>query len=464
MSEPYDLVVIGGGSGGLSALGFGVRAGKRVAVVEKHRIGGDCTWTGCVPSKTFLKAAKVAHHMRSAAHYGVMPVEPRVGLKVVMGHVQHIIAETYAEETPDVLRAAGIDVYLGEARFIDPHTLAVGNETLSARSILLATGAHPFVPPIDGLEGVDYLTYESVWDLDLLPKHLIAVGGGPIGCELAQGFRRLGSRVTMLASRDRLLPRDDPAASRVIGKVFEMEGIDVRYQARARRAWQDEDGIHLDADGQEVVGDALLLVTGRRPNVTGMDLEKAGVVYSAKGIQVDDTLRTSQPHIFAAGDCLGGFQFTHYAGFQARTAARNALFGESRQGVREWVVWTTFTDPEVAAAGLTEPAAREKFGDDAVAAVEHPMEKVDRARTDGDTSGLVKVVYRKEDGLPLGATVVSERAGDLIMEWVYALDYGLSLADIASSIHVYPSYSRANVKAARAVLKAIVGPAYDVPQ
>jgi len=464
MNEAYDLVMIGAGSGGLSAAMFGIRAGKRVALVEKHRIGGDCTWSGCVPSKTFLKAAKVAHYMRTAAHYGVTSAEPQVDLQEVMAHVQHVIAETYADETPEVLRGAGVDVFIGEARFLDPHTLIVGDAQLKARNVLIATGAHPFIPPVEGLADVDYLTYETVWNLDKLPKHLLAIGGGPIGSELAQGFRRLGSQVTMLASRDRLLPRDDPAASRVIGQVFAEEGIDVRYNARAKRAWQDEDGIHVLAGDQEVVGDALLLVAGRRPNVEGMDLEKAGVAYSAKGIQVDDTLRTTQPHIFAAGDCLGGFQFTHYAGFQARTAARNALFGESRKGLRDWVVWTTFTDPEVAAAGFTEPGARERFGDDAVAAVEHPMEKVDRARTDGDTRGLVKVIYRKDDGTPLGATIVSERAGDLIMEWVYALDYGLSLEDIATSIHSYPSFSRANVKGARAVLKATVGPAYDVPQ
>jgi pyruvate/2-oxoglutarate dehydrogenase complex dihydrolipoamide dehydrogenase (E3) component len=463
MTEAYDLLIIGGGSAGLSAAMFGIRAGKRVALIEKHRVGGDCTWSGCVPSKTFLKAAKVAHHMRTAASYGVTPVEPRVDLREVMAHVQHVIAETYQEETPEALRAAGIDVFLGEARFLDPNTLSVGDTELKAHYVLVATGAHPFTPPVEGLADTDYLTYETVWQLDVLPEHLLVIGGGPIGSELAQGFRRLGSQVTMLVSRDRLLPRDDPAASRVIGQVFEAEGIDVRYNARATRAWQDNGAIHVLAGEQEVVGDALLLVAGRRPNVEGMDLERAGVAYSGKGIQVDDTLRTTQSHIFAAGDCIGSFQFTHYAGFQARTAARNALFGDSRKGVREWVVWTTFTDPEVAAAGFTEPGARERFGDNTVAAVEHPMERVDRARTDGDTSGLVKVIYSKNDGTPLGATIVSERAGELIHEWIYALEYGLTLEDITRSIHSYPSFSRANVKAARAVLQATVGPAYDVP-
>jgi pyruvate/2-oxoglutarate dehydrogenase complex dihydrolipoamide dehydrogenase (E3) component len=307
------------------------------------------------------------------------------------------------------------------------------------------------------------LTYETVWHLDVLPHHLLVVGGGPIGSELAQGFRRLGSEVTVLASRDRLLPRDDPTASRVLGQVFKAEGINVRYKTRVKRAWKEKDGLHVVGGEHTVVGDALLVVAGRRPNVEGLDLEKAGVAYSTRGIQVDDYLRTSQPHIFAAGDSIGSYQFTHYAGWQARVAVRNALFPDKRRkGLRDWVVWATFTDPEIAAAGLTEPQARERFGDD-VATVAWPMDKVDRARTDGDTSGMVKVIYKKSDGTPLGATIASERASDLIHEWIYALEFGLKVEDIAGAIHVYPSLSRANVKAGRALLKAMVGPAYDVP-
>lgn len=451
MSETYDLVVIGGGSAGLSAVGFAIEAGARVALLEKHRVGGDCTWSGCVPSKAFLKAAKVAHHMRSAAQYGVAPIEPRVDLRSVMDHVQDVIAETYEEETPEALRARGIDVFLGAPHFTDPETLVIDDTTLKARKIVLATGAHPYIPPIDGIDGVDYLTYESVWYLDALPHRLVVVGGGPVGCELAQGFRRLGAGVTMLASRDRLLPRDEPEASRVLGEVFEAEGIDARYNARADRVWRDGTGVHVVAGGEETVGDALLLATGRRPNVEGLDLEKAGVEYGLEGIHVDDRLRTTQPHVYAAGDCIGSHQYTHYAGWQAVIAIRNAMLPGSSSGVRAWVPWTTFTDPEVAHAGFTEAQAQEEFGDE-VKTVEWPMARVDRARAEADTSGLVKLVYKRGGDL-LGATIVSERAGELIHEWIYALEYGLKVRNVTTSMHVYPTFSRANVKAGGALLQ-----------
>ncbi len=449
MNEPYDLLIIGGGSAGLTAAGFAVELGARVALVEKHRIGGDCTWTGCVPSKTLLKAAKVAHQMRTAARYGLTPVEPVVDLKSVMAHVRAVIADVYHEESPEALRADGIDVFLDAARFLDPHTLAVGEATLTARHVLIATGAHPFIPPIAGLDGVDYLTYESVWELQVLPRHLLVVGAGPVGCEMAQAFRRLGSQVTLVASRDRVLPRDDPAAARVLGEVFAAEGIDLRYNARAERGWRDENGIHLIAGGDELVGDVLLITAGRRPNVDGLDLEKAGVAYSAKGIQVDEHLRTSQRHIYAAGDCIGSYQFTHYAGWQAFMAARNALLPGASKGVSDLVPWTTFTDPEVAHVGLTEEQAREKFID-SVMTCQWPMEKVDRARAEGDTAGFLKLIHRK-DGTLLGATIVAARAGEMIHEWIVALDRGLKVGDLANAIHVYPTYSTASMQAAAAI-------------
>jgi len=449
MNEPYDLLIIGGGSAGLTAAGFAVQLGARVALVEKHRIGGDCTWTGCVPSKTLLKAAKVAHQMRTAARYGLTPVEPVVDLKSVMAHVRAVIADVYHEESPEALRADGIDVFLDAARFLDPHTLAVGEATLTARHVLIATGAHPFIPPIAGLDGVDYLTYESVWELQVLPRHLLVVGAGPVGCEMAQAFRRLGSQVTLVASRDRVLPRDDPAAARVLGEVFAAEGIDLRYNARAERGWRDENGIHLIAGGDELVGDVLLITAGRRPNVDGLDLEKAGAAYSAKGIQVDEHLRTSQRHIYAAGDCIGSYQFTHYAGWQAFMAARNALLPGASKGVSDLVPWTTFTDPEVAHVGLTEEQAREKFID-SVMTCQWPMEKVDRARAEGDTAGFLKLIHRK-DGTLLGATIVAARAGEMIHEWIVALDRGLKVGDLANAIHVYPTYSTASMQAAAAI-------------
>jgi len=449
VNETHDLAIIGGGSAGLTAAGFAAQLGVRVALIERRRVGGDCTWTGCVPSKTLLKAAKVAHQMRTADRYGLTPTDLKADLKSIMAHVREVVAEVYEEESPDALRADGIEVFLGAARFLDPHTLAVGENRLRARRVLIATGAHPYIPPIEGLDGVDYLTYETIWDLELLPRRLLVVGAGPIGSEMAQAFRRLGAEVTLFASRDRLLPRDDPAASRVLGEVFAAEGIDVCYNARVQQVWQDGAGIHVVGGDHEAVGDALLVVAGRRPNVQGMDLEKAGVAYSEKGIEADDNLRTNQRHIYAAGDCLGGYQFTHYAGWQAFMATRNALLPGASKGVTDKVPWTTFTSPEVAHVGLTEPQAREKL-DDEVMTCEWSMEKVDRARTDGDTEGFIKLVHKK-DGTLLGATIVAGQAGEMIHEWIVALDRGLKVGDLASAIHVYPTYSTASMQAAAAI-------------
>lgn len=449
MSQSYDLVIIGGGSAGLTAASFAVQLGARVALIERDRIGGDCTWTGCVPSKTLLKTAKVAHQMRTADRYGLSPIEPEVDLKSVMAHARAVVADVYREESPEALRANGIDVFLSSARFLDPNTLIAGDATLETRRTLIATGAHPLIPPVSGLESVNYLTYETIWDLEDLPRHLLVAGAGPVGCELGQAFRRLGTKVTLAASGDRVLPRDDPDASRVLSKVFQAEGIDVRYNARVERAWQDGSDIHFTAGDAELVGDALLVAAGRRPNVDGLDLDRAGVAYSAKGIQVDNHLRTTQQHIYAAGDCIGGHQFTHYAGWQAATAVRNALLPGASRGIADHVPWTTFTDPEVAHVGLTEELARARFGKDVVTC-DWPMSRVDRARAEGDRAGFMKLVH-KQDGTLLGATVVAKRAGEAIHEWIVALYRGLKVGELANVIHVYPTYSTAGMQAAAAI-------------
>ena len=266
---------------------------------------------------------------------------------------------------------------------------------------------------------------------------------------MAQAFRRLGAGVTLLAARDRLLPRDDPQAARVLAQVLEDEGVQVVYDARVERAWQDGDGIHVGAASNEYSGDGLLIASGRRPVVDGLDLEKAGVLYSSRGIQVDDHLRTSQHHIYAAGDCTGGPQFTHYAGWQATLAVRNALLPGSSKAISDRVPWATFTDPEVAHVGLTESEARERLGD-SIMTCDWPMARVDRARTEGDTAGFIKLVHKK-DGTLLGATIVGARAGEMIHEWIVALHAGIKVGELSNAIHVYPSYSVAGQQAAAAI-------------
>lgn len=445
MAEEYDLAIIGAGSAGLTAAGFAAQLGVRLVLLEEGRIGGDCTWTGCVPSKTLLRTARLAHQMRVAGKYGLKAVNPKVDIKEVMSRIKEIIAGIYEEEAPEALLAAGIETRAGGVRFIDPHTVAVGDTKIEARRFLIATGARPFVPPVSGLEGVDYLTYETVWDMEELPERLLVLGAGPIGCEMAQAFSRLGSRVTLIEAGDRVLPRDDRAASEVIAGVFGSEEIDLHFNAAVEKAWQDGDGIHLSAGDKVFTGDALLVVVGRRPNVDNLDLERAGVEYNTAGIKVDGQLRTSQKHIYAAGDCSGGYQFTHYASWQATIAVRNALLPGSASGIREQVPWTTFTDPEVAHCGLNEVQAREKFGD-SVMTCQWPMEKVDRARTEADTSGFLKLVHKK-DGTLLGATVVCGRAGEVIHEWITALECGLKVDEMTEMIHVYPTYSIAGQQA-----------------
>jgi pyruvate/2-oxoglutarate dehydrogenase complex dihydrolipoamide dehydrogenase (E3) component len=446
MADIYDLVIIGAGSAGLTAAGLATQLGTRVALIEKNRTGGDCTWTGCVPSKTLFKIAKVAHHIRTAANYGLTASEPEVDLGSVMSTIRNVVAQVYQHESPESLRANGIDVFLGDARFLDPHTLVIDKTKITARHGLLTMGAHPVVPPINGLDTVNYLTYESIWDLAVLPRHLLVIGAGPIGCEIAQAFRRLGSKVTLIEAGERMLPQDEPAASSVMAEVFTAEGIDLRFNTTAERVWQDGSKIHLIAGGRELEGNTLLLAVGRHPNTDNLGLTEAGVSYNTRGIEVDEHLRTSQRHIYAAGDCIGSYQFTHYAGWQATMAVRNALLPGSTKGVSNLVPWTTFTDPEVAHIGLTEEQARERFGD-GVLVSDWPMSRVDRARAEGDTTGFLKLVHRK-NGTLLGATIVCGRAGEMIHEWIVAMQHGLKVGALAQVIHVYPTYSTASMQAA----------------
>jgi pyruvate/2-oxoglutarate dehydrogenase complex dihydrolipoamide dehydrogenase (E3) component len=386
--------------------------------------------------------------MRNATRYGLGPAEPAVDLKAVMAHVRSAVDEVYRSESPERLRADGIEVSLGRARFLDADTLEVGDrgEKLEARRFLIVTGARPFIPSVPGLDEVGYLTYETVWNLEELPGRLIVAGGGPIGCELAQAFCRLGARVTLLEAAPRILLRDDPEAADLLARQLTEDGVDLRLGATMQRVWRSPDGIHVGLDAEEVVGDALLLSTGRQPNVAELQLENAGVAYSAKGIQVDRYLHTSQRHIYAAGDCVGGYQFTHYAAWQGFMAVRNAFLPGATRAVLDRVPWTTFTDPEVAHVGFTEEQARGKFGK-GVMVCRWPMGRVDRAIAEGNTAGFVKLVHRP-DGTVLGATIVAPRAGEMIHEWGLAIDRGLKLGDVANSIHVYPTYSTSNMQAA----------------
>ena len=439
MADEYDLVVVGAGSAGLSAAPFAAKLGARVALVDKDRPGGDCLYSGCVPSKALIKAAKVAHEMRRATDYGLAPCEPTVDLARVMAHVQNVIGRVYEFENPETLAHEGVELVTGVARFVDPHTVRAGDRTLRARRFIICTGARAAIPPIPALAGVGYLTYEDVFQMTQLPRHLLVIGAGPIGVELGQAFRRLGAQVTMFQRSTRLLSMADPECSDTLATILHEEGVRFHLGAALDRVDQDADRIAITSGGDKIVGDALLVAAGRIANVEGLALEAAGVAYGPQGIPVDPYLRTNQPHVYACGDVLGEQQFTHYAGMQGYVAVRNALLPGKGTGVLEHVPWTIFTDPEVARAGLTVAEARERHGD-GVDVTRWPLERVDRGQTEGDRRGFVKVVHRP-NGEILGGHIVAGRAGEMIQELILAMEHGVKLGELASAIHVYPTYA-----------------------
>ena len=439
MAKPdFDLVIVGAGSGGLTAADFAVRLGAKVALVEKNRIGGDCTWTGCVPSKALLKVAKVAHEARTASRFGIHSNPPVIDMAEVRNYVRQAIQQVYRFESPEEIAKKGIEVIQGAARFVDAKTIAVGERLIKSRKFLLATGARPLIPAIDGLGNVPYLTYEQIFDNEKLPRSMIVVGGGPIGLEIAQAYQRLGAQVSVVA--ERLFPKDEPEVAEVMQRVFTREGIRFVW-ARAKSARHEDGEVVVATDGEEVRGNLLLIAAGRKPSVAGLDLEKAGVKYSERGILVDESLRTNVKHIYAAGDVTGGYQFTHFAGWQAFQAARNALLPGNSSGLTNLVPWVTFTDPEAAHAGLTEAQARARFGE-SVKISRWEMSRTDRAICEDDRDGFIKVITQK-NGTVAGATVVNARAGEVIAEFILAIQKNMKIAGLAGAIHAYPTYSTA---------------------
>jgi pyruvate/2-oxoglutarate dehydrogenase complex dihydrolipoamide dehydrogenase (E3) component len=437
-TDRFDLVVIGAGAGGLTAARFAAQLGARVALVERDRIGGDCTWTGCVPSKSLIRVAKAAHEIRGAARFGLGAHDPSVRMDEVRQYISAKVLQIYAPTSPDGLAREGIDVVLGPAQFVDPHTVRAGDRVLRGRRFLINTGASPVIPSIPGLDGVAYYTYQRIFDNDRLPESLVVIGGGPLGLEIAQAYRRLGSQVTIIARR--LLRRDDPEAAEAIHRVFEREGI--RFvAARATAVRQDSSTLTVTADGHESSGDCLLVAAGRAPNVRDLALERAGVAYSERGIAVDDRLRTNIRNIYAAGDVLGGEQFSHVAAWQAFEAARNALLPGSTSGRPNPIAWTTFTDPEVAQVGLTESAARDRLGDH-VTIARWNLTRVDRAVCDDEADGFIKIVATSR-GVVVGATIVAARAGEMSGEMSIAIANRLKVGVIAMAIHAYPTYATA---------------------
>lgn len=453
MSENYDLAVIGGGSAGLTAAEIAAVLGWRVALIERDKLGGDCTWTGCVPSKALIAIAREIHAARLAASCGILPdANLRVDFARVMQQVRQTQQDIYANETPDQLRAKNIDVILAEARFSDPHTLTLSNgQSVRARYILLATGAWANVPP--GFADAPHLTHKTLFELDEMPEHLIIVGGGPIGTEMAQAFRRLGARVTVLTDKPRLLMRDDEEAAQLIMQIFRDEGIAIRTGTQAVGASGQAGDVRVQLDdGTSVNGSHVLLAVGKRAHFEHLNVEAAGVALDERGrLRLNGALRTTQKHIYAAGDAASGPQFSHAASSQATLTVLNMALPIAQQDKPHQVPWATFTDPEVAHVGLTEAEAQRRHGPRAQV-TRMPISGVDRAMTEGYRQGFIKLMHRR-GGKLLGATIVGPNAGEMLNEWVSVYSKGGRVLNVALAQHVYPTLGTGNAVAATEQLR-----------
>jgi pyruvate/2-oxoglutarate dehydrogenase complex dihydrolipoamide dehydrogenase (E3) component len=444
MTREFDLVIVGMGSAGLIAAEFAAeRLGLRVAAVERTRLGGDCLWTGCVPSKALLASARVAHQMRTADRYGLPAIEPEVDSALVfqrMRAVQDEIART--DDNPDRFRAMGAELVFGPARIVGPHTVEAGGRVLDTRFILVATGSRPAVPPTPGLAEAGFLTSESLFELERAPRSLAIVGGGPIAVEMAQAFRRLGCEVSVLQRAERLLVRDEPELAELLEAELREEGVEVRTGVAVERvAVEGAVKVLLGSEhGRPATWSAeeILVAAGRTPAVDGLGLEEVGVSLGPRGVEVDRGLRTSVRSIYAAGDVAGRFLFTHAAAYESAIAVRNMFF-PGRQRVTGLVPWCTFTEPELAHAGLTSEEARARYGDARVSVRRIDLSRSDRARTDASTRGRLVLVTAR--GRLVGAHVLAPAAGELIHELALAISRRVRLDALANLIHVYPTLS-----------------------
>lgn len=460
----YDLIVIGGGSGGLVAAVGAAHLGARVALVEKKALGGDCLFTGCVPSKALIASARFAANVRRASDFGFAPTSLQFSgdnFASITARVQRVIKTVGEHDAPEVFRALGIDVIFGTPRFLSPHELEIesaqgegrSTRTVSAKRFCISTGSRPAIPPVEGLKESGFITNEEVFHLQKLPAALIVLGGGPIGLEMGQAFARFGSEVTVVEMGDRLLPKEDEESSAAIERILRIEGLKVLLNAKAVRAGQagGHKTLTIEENGQEreLHAAEVLVATGRRPNVEGLNLEAAGVRYDKQCINTDEYLRTSASHIFAAGDVTGHFPFTHMAAYEASVVVRNALFFWPLLQKTDFrvVPWTTFTDPEVARVGLTEKEAYREYGKDSIKIYRTDFADNDRAQAEEETKGFVKLICAGRRQEIVGAHIVGPHAGELIHEVVLAMKERLPVTTLGSMIHVYPTLTQVNQKA-----------------
>ena len=445
-----DICVIGAGSGGLSVAAGAVQMGARVVLIEGGEMGGDCLNYGCVPSKALIASAKHAHAMTTGGPFGVAPVEPEIDYAAAKDRVARVVATIAPVDSQERFEGLGVRVIRAYARFVSDREVEAGGDTVRARRFVIATGSSPLVPPIPGLDGVPYFTNETIFALRERPEHLLIVGGGPIGMEMAQAHRRLGCAVTVLEGR-RALPKDDPELAAIVTSRLREEGVAIEEGARVARVSKGSNGagrITVETeDGRSVTGTHLLLAVGRRANLDRLNLEAAGIEHDAKGLKVGCDLRTTNRRAYAVGDVAGRLQFTHAANYHAGVVIRQIVLGLPAKARQDHIPWATYTDPELAQVGLTEAQAREAHGAKLTVA-RFDFHENDRAQAQGETTGLIKVMVVR--GRPVGASIVGAGAGDLIGVWALALANKLKMSQIAGMVAPYPTLGEVSKRAAGA--------------
>lgn len=465
----YNLVVIGAGAAGLISAAIAAGLGAKVALIERKLLGGDCLNVGCVPSKALIRAARAAADVRNAGEFGVrVPEGVRIDFPAIMERMRRLRAKISPVDSAQRYKEMGVDVFLGQAKFLDSGRIAVGGQRLNFSRAVIATGARAIELPIPGLSEAGCLTNETLFSLTELPRRLAVIGAGPIGCEMAQSFQRFGSEVTLVEQICQILPREDREAAEVVERQFERDGIRTICEAKIERIEKrgEERVIHLERreESSELIVDQILIGVGRAPNVEGLGLDEAGVNYdSRKGVEVDDTLRTSHPNIYACGDICLPLKFTHTADASAQIVVQNALFGVLNlvQGGRKKfsdlnIPWCTYTDPEIAHVGLYEKEARDKGFE--VQTYSHSFAEVDRAILEGEEDGFVKIHVRKGTDKILGATIVARHAGEMISEITAVMNAGKGLGTLGATIHPYPTQAEAIKRVAGAYTRTRLTP------